>query len=120
MPTLRLTPADLTRGGKETKPKDLHAGHFDLPVRMFYAATEIVFTDQNGKEHVLKAPLKGASHPPKKPKEEGLCHYKDAGNFTLRDILAWSIMECDDPQVTDEIQQISARLKLLISKPTTP
>jgi hypothetical protein len=45
-----------------------------------------------------------------------MCHFKDAGDKTIREIMSWSIMEWKDPAVTDEIQKLGTRLKLLITK----
>lgn len=45
----------------------------------------------------------------------GMCHFKDAGKQTIQEILRWSIMECKNPHLTDEIQRLCTDLKLLIS-----
>lgn len=44
-----------------------------------------------------------------------LCSYRDAGNVTITEAMRWSIMECDDPDITSEVQRIGGKLKLLIS-----
>jgi len=45
-----------------------------------------------------------------------MCHFKDAGNKTIMQIMRWSVMECHDPELTDEIQRLGTKLKLLISR----
>jgi hypothetical protein len=44
-----------------------------------------------------------------------LCHLKDAGEKTIREIMRWSVQECADAEATDEIQRLGTRLKLLVS-----
>lgn len=51
----------------------------------------------------------GSSHVP-------MCRFQDASTKTIRQIMRWSIMECTDPDVTDEIQRLGTRLMLLISR----
>ena len=47
-----------------------------------------------------------------------MCLFKDAGSQTITQIMRWSIMECTDPELTEEIQRLGARIKLLISHQT--
>lgn len=44
-----------------------------------------------------------------------LCSFRDAGNVTITEALRWSIMECDDPDITSEVQRLGTKLKLFIS-----
>jgi hypothetical protein len=46
-----------------------------------------------------------------------IVHPKDVSNLTLREIRRISIMECDDPERTDEIQRLCREVESLISIP---
>lgn len=50
-------------------------------------------------------------------KAKPLCSYAEAGDKTIREILQWSILKCDKPEVTDEVQKLCSRLKMLVSNP---
>lgn len=45
-----------------------------------------------------------------------MCHFRDAGNKTITEIMRWSVMECEDQDLRDQIQDLGTKLKLLISK----
>ena len=44
------------------------------------------------------------------------CRFKDAGDFTIRDAMRYSVMKCKDFDKSDEIQRLGYRLKHLISE----
>ena len=50
------------------------------------------------------------------PNGSAMCHFKDSSDKTIREIMRWSIMECSDPELTDEIQRLGTKIKLAISR----
>ena len=56
----------------------------------------------------------GGCCPP--PDGTPMCHFRDADSKTIREIMRWSVMECPELELTNEIQQLGTRLKLLISR----
>lgn len=50
------------------------------------------------------------------PPCSAMCHFKDADSKTIREIMRWSVMECPNPELTQEIQSLGTKLKLAISR----
>lgn len=48
-----------------------------------------------------------------------MCSFKDSSDKTIREIMRWSVMECRDADLTEEIQQLGSRLTLLVSRKST-
>ena len=53
------------------------------------------------------------------PTSQPLCHFKDVGNVTLKQIGKYSIQHCQDPEKTKQIQKYLTKLKLLVTSPNT-